>query len=255
MTHMELQRMRTGFCAVLVAISLASCASIRTGSHFDETTNFDAYQTFTWISEDPFIPAPTTIVFSPLTHSKIQASTWSRPRIAVYFIAIGFGFLFLEIAFIQKFILYLGHPLYAAAAVLLIFLVFAGLGSQFAQRKRFHAIWPVIIILSLGVLELIALGMLFNMLSGLTAPMKFFGSVVMLGPLAFCMGMPFPLALTEIGADVPDLIPWAWGVNGFVSVVTPSSPVGRALQGARAGDSFEVVIRGRDREWTVVDLC
>ena len=153
------------------------------------------------------------------THDKVQASTWSRPRIALYFFAIGFGFLFLEIAFIQKFILYLGHPLYAAAVVLAIFLVFAGLGSQFAQRQRFHAIWPVIIILSLGVLELIASGMLFNVLSGLAVPMKIFVAVVMLGPLAFCMGMPFPLALTEIGADVPDLIPWAWAVNGCASVI------------------------------------
>jgi len=45
------------------------------------------------------------------------------------------------------------------------------------------------------------------------------------------------------------------GGDGFVSVITPSSPVGRALHGSRAGDSFEIVIAGRDREWTVVDVC
>jgi transcription elongation GreA/GreB family factor len=45
------------------------------------------------------------------------------------------------------------------------------------------------------------------------------------------------------------------GGDGFVSVITPHSPVGRALQGSRAGDSFEVVIHGKDREWTVVDVC
>ncbi len=45
------------------------------------------------------------------------------------------------------------------------------------------------------------------------------------------------------------------GGDGFVSVVTPASPVGRALQGARPGDSFEVIVRGRDLEWTVVDVC
>ena len=44
------------------------------------------------------------------------------------------------------------------------------------------------------------------------------------------------------------------GGDGFVVVVTPKSPVGKALMGARAGDSFEIVIDGRDREWTVVDL-
>jgi len=45
------------------------------------------------------------------------------------------------------------------------------------------------------------------------------------------------------------------GGDGFVSVVTPASPVGRSLRGSSAGDSFEVVIQGQDREWTVVDVC
>ena len=154
-----------------------------------------------------------------MTRDKLRGTAWTRPRIASYFFAIGIGFLFLEIAFIQKFILYLGHPLYAAAVVLAIFLIFAGMGSRFAQRKNFHAIWPVTIILSLGGIELVASGMLFNVLSGLAVPMKVLVAAFMLGPLAFCMGMPFPLALTEIGVDVPDLIPWAWAVNGCASVI------------------------------------
>lgn len=45
------------------------------------------------------------------------------------------------------------------------------------------------------------------------------------------------------------------GGDGFISVVTPASPVGRSLQGAHPGDSFEVIVKGQDREWTVVDLC
>lgn len=45
------------------------------------------------------------------------------------------------------------------------------------------------------------------------------------------------------------------GGDGFVVVVAPKSPVGKALVGARVGDSFEVVVDGRDREWTVVDLA
>ena len=44
------------------------------------------------------------------------------------------------------------------------------------------------------------------------------------------------------------------GGDGFVVVVTPRSPVGKALLGSRAGDSFEIVVDGRDREWTVVDV-
>ena len=45
------------------------------------------------------------------------------------------------------------------------------------------------------------------------------------------------------------------GGDGFISVVTPNSPVGRALMGSRVADSFEIVIDGKDREWTVVDVC
>jgi transcription elongation GreA/GreB family factor len=44
------------------------------------------------------------------------------------------------------------------------------------------------------------------------------------------------------------------GGDGFVVVVTPKSPVGKALMGSRSGDSFEIIVDGRDREWTVVDL-
>ena len=79
------------------------------------------------------------------------AASWSRTRIVVYFFSIGLGFLFLEIAFIQKFILFLGHPLYAAAVVLAIVLVFAGMGSQYGQAKQIRAIWPVAFIIALGV--------------------------------------------------------------------------------------------------------
>ena len=45
------------------------------------------------------------------------------------------------------------------------------------------------------------------------------------------------------------------GGDGFVVVVTPGSPVGKALVGGRIDDSFEIVVDGRDREWTIVDLC
>jgi len=38
--------------------------------------------------------------------------------------------------------------------------------------------------------------------------------------LGFCMGMPFPLGLAKLAALAPDFIPWAWGINGFASVVS-----------------------------------
>jgi len=144
---------------------------------------------------------------------------WSRRRIIVYFLAIGLGFLFLEIAFIQKFILYLGHPLYAAAVVLALFLIFAGFGSHYGRTRKFHVIWPVAIILSLGLLDLAAAYFLFDAVNWLPVPIKILIAVLMLGPLAFSMGMPFPLALAEVGSETSELIPWAWAVNGCASVI------------------------------------
>ena len=44
------------------------------------------------------------------------------------------------------------------------------------------------------------------------------------------------------------------GGDGFVKVITPDSPMGRSLAGARVGDTIEIVVAGRDREWTVMDL-
>jgi len=144
---------------------------------------------------------------------------WGRPRIVAYFFAIGLGFLFVEIAFMQKFILFLGHPLYAAAVVLAVFLVFAGMGSQYGQGKQIHVIWPVAFILGLGGVDLLIANFLFSALIWLPAAMKILIAILLFGPLAFCMGMPFPLALTAVGADAPELIPWAWAVNGCASVI------------------------------------
>ncbi len=168
------------------------------------------------------IAASLILIFLPITarsYSPIAHTAWSRWRIIIYFFAIGLGFLFLEIAFIQKFILYLGHPLYAAAVVLALFLVFAGLGSHYGRKGKFHVVWPVVIILGLGILDLIIAYFLFDAVNWLPISIKILIAVLMLGPLAFSMGMPFPLALTGVGAETPDLIPWAWAVNGCASVI------------------------------------
>ncbi len=144
---------------------------------------------------------------------------WSRARVAAYFFVIGLGFLFLEIAFMQKFILYLGNPLYAAAVILAIFLIFAGMGSRHVQAKRIHAKRPAAMIIGLGAVDLFTVNYLFDALNPLPWIMKIVLAILLLGPLAFNMGMLFPLAMAGIGAQEPNLIPWAWSVNGCASVI------------------------------------
>lgn len=159
-----------------------------------------------------------------LLHNKKE--NISRSRISGYFIALGLAFLFVEIAFIQKFILFLHHPLYATAMVLASFLLFAGIGSAWSQRyanppsDKIGVKRAVTGIISVGMLYLLALGPLFSMLNWLPIFVKVAISVLLIAPLAFCMGMPFPLGMARLGKAAPAYIPWMWGVNGCASVLS-----------------------------------
>lgn len=147
-------------------------------------------------------------------------------RVFGYFLALGLAFLFIEIAFIQKFILFLHHPLYAVAVVLASFLIFAGFGSAFSRRyhqgnTHYSGIkWATSGIILLGVFYLLFLGPIFSMMLGWPILVKALAAIILIAPLALCMGMPFPLGLSLLGERSPHLIPWAWGVNGCASVLS-----------------------------------
>lgn len=145
-----------------------------------------------------------------------------------YFFLLGLAFLFVEIAFIQKFILFLSHPLYAIAVVLAGFLGFAGLGSAcspwLASRLRGGArdavAVAVVLLAAIVLLYLALLPALFARMIGAGDAVRIAMSLALIAPLAFFMGMPFPLGLRRLAAEAPDFIPWAWALNGFASVVS-----------------------------------
>ena len=132
--------------------------------------------------------------------------------------------MFIEIAFIQKFVLFLSHPLYAVAVVLFAFLLFAGIGS--AASKRWHdGSAPVLRHAELAVVGAIALSAalclgllpwLFRNAIGPPDAARILISAARIAPLAFFMGMPFPWGLARV--EDARLIPWAWGINGCASV-------------------------------------
>ena len=151
----------------------------------------------------------------------------ARMGVAVYFASLGFAFMFVEIAFIQKFILFLAHPLYAVAVVLCAFLVFAGLGSRYSRRlaaegDRFagHPLqWLVAAIAGIALVYLVALPSVFRHLMSLPDFARIAISIALIAPLAFAMGMPFPLGLARLAGRHDALMPWAWGVNACASVI------------------------------------
>jgi hypothetical protein len=145
-----------------------------------------------------------------------------RWRFPAYFAAIGTAFMFVEIAFIQKFILFLHHPLYAVSVVLCAFLVFAGMGSLLSARwyKKISLLKIASGIAVFSVLYMFLLPGLFNWLVQIPGEFKIPVSVFLIAPLAFLMGMPFPLGLSLVSHRCPAWIPWAWAINGCASVIS-----------------------------------
>ncbi|UCG13093.1 MAG: hypothetical protein JSU72_00940 [Deltaproteobacteria bacterium] len=140
----------------------------------------------------------------------------------VYFLLLGFAFLALEISLMQRFTLLMGDPLLAAAGVLSGFLFFAGLGSIYAQRWTHKPAWAIFlaglgIALSAPLVFLLSKWLL-GPVSTWTTASRFVVLLILLAPLAFLMGWPFPAGMRLLERWSPGLMPWAWGLNGFASV-------------------------------------
>ena len=168
------------------------------------------------------------LILLPLTAARRDWPRGTGARMGSYFLLLGFAFLFIEMAFIQKFILFLSHPLYSVAVILSSFLVFAGVGSAWSDsaagllKARGHE--PVLVAVGcIAVLALVYMKVLpiaFDRFIGSSDLLKIILTNVFVAPLAFMMGMPFPLGLKRVADLAPHFIPWAWGINGFASVVS-----------------------------------
>ncbi|MEN8177858.1 MAG: SAM-dependent methyltransferase [Pseudomonadota bacterium] len=146
-------------------------------------------------------------------------------KVVGYFFAIGLAYLFVEIAFLQKFILFLSHPIYAVAVVLCGFLIFSGLGSRYSEKILnggiFKSLFTVMLLLSgISLVYLLLIPALFVWLADLPGPGKALISLLLIAPVAFCMGLPFPQGLSKVAEAAPQLIPWAWGINGCASLLS-----------------------------------
>jgi hypothetical protein len=134
------------------------------------------------------------------------------------------GFLLIEVAYLHRMSLLLGHPIYSAAAVLGCFLLFAGAGSRTASVLRncssspsAAACWMVA-----GAAALLQLTDPGTWVAAQSLSLAGRGCVLLaaVGPIAFLMGMPFPLGLVRLSDTWPGGVVWAWGVNGCASVVS-----------------------------------
>ena len=144
----------------------------------------------------------------------------------LYFIAIGLGYIMVEIAFIQRFVLFLGYPTYALTVVIFLMLLSSGAGSL-VSRKWFAEPTRVVVALGFVVIALLAyvfvLPHMLEAMIGLPFAAKLAMSGVLLIPLGFAMGMPFPSGLRAISAAASTAkhgaVEWAWAMNAASSVL------------------------------------
>ncbi len=148
----------------------------------------------------------------------------------LYFASIGLGFMFVEVSLIQKMILTLEIPFYAAAAVLTSILIGSGMGSLLSHR--FPGLRRPYMLIALSFL-IIVYSLLIPPLSGTVSqyslPLKILLTFTFLIPLSMLMGIPFPTGLKALGERCPDLIPWAWAINGCLSILAPIAAIMLAM--------------------------
>jgi hypothetical protein len=171
------------------------------------------------------------LILLPLffVQTEIKKTANRRRNIIFYFLAIGLAFLFIEIAFIQKFTLILSQPLYAVAVAICAFLIFSGLGSLYVQRRMIASSSSIIAVLlrrsvimigAIIVIYILLLPLISSSIMGMPETARIISAFVLAAPLAFFMGMPFPLGMATLQLTSPGLIPWAWGINGCASVLS-----------------------------------
>lgn len=167
----------------------------------------------------------------PLAWSGVRGGQRVTPLL--YFVAVGLGYILVEIAFIQRFVLFLGHPTYALTVVVFLLLLSSGLGSLRSRRWLAEPgkVWIPLLVISGGILlYVVALPRLLNTSIGLPFVAKLFVSGGFLIPLGFFMGMPFPTGLRALapagGTEAfskneaaENAVEWAWALNAGASVL------------------------------------
>jgi hypothetical protein len=154
--------------------------------------------------------------------ASVGVQTTGAWRYFCYFGSLGLGFMFLEIPMMQKMMLFLGHPTYSLSVVLATILGFAGLGSlvsgRFDMLRRDNFRNLVVAVVVLVVLAALGSRYMLPQLLGYAMPVRIAIAVAFLAPVAFVLGMPFPTGIRLLSEHAPQLMPWGWAINGFLSV-------------------------------------
>lgn len=164
-----------------------------------------------------------TLALPPLLlGSRLPSHAGVRAFLA-YFVLIGVGYILIQVALIQKFVLFLGHPTYALTVIVFSMLIASGLGSYYSSRilAGRDARWRLAL---LGVAAFVAIlavlaGPMTSGLVGLPLAARVVVTAFAILPAGFLMGMPFPTGLARLDALHKPAVRWAWALNAASSVL------------------------------------
>jgi hypothetical protein len=161
-----------------------------------------------------------------VTMRKVWRELPRKGSSALYFAALGLGFMFFEITLIQRLVLFLGYPTYSLTVTLASLLAFTGVGALLSARLTFPArrvvaiLAPAIVVL--GALYMFVLPMLTDALLTTGLAVRVAVAFVVLAPLGVTLGMFMPLGLGAVAGLTEhreEYVAWGWAVNGFASVI------------------------------------
>lgn len=164
-----------------------------------------------------------TLALPPLLLGARLPSEPGVRRFLLYFVSIGIGYILIQLALIQKFVLFLGHPTYSLTVIIFSMLVSSGMGSYYSRKlntgepKRWR---KTLVIVTVMVLILAAVvGPITSFGVGWPLWLKIPIAVLLIAPAGFVMGMPFPTGLSYLEKKHSPSVRWAWSLNAASSVM------------------------------------
>jgi predicted membrane-bound spermidine synthase len=188
----------------------------------------------------------TILILLPLFRYSRQGLQFDNQwRYLSYFAFLGLGFIMIEISFIQRFTLYLGQPVYTLAVIIAGLLLFTGVGSYLSGKLDIGSSTLRKKYVPLLLITLIATSLLTPILFKYTIQWNLVARIIMtillLCPLGIFLGMPFPTGIKTVSGESTSFIPWAWGVNGFFTVI---GSVGAVILGMMFGFKIVILLAG-----------
>jgi len=163
-----------------------------------------------------FVVGPLAVVGGPLPRGWFG---W-----LAYFGALGAGFMLIEVSVLQRFVLLLGHPVYSLTVTLFSLLLGTGVGAAWSRRVKDEALArsasvALLLVAAVGVFVIAAVTPVISWAIPFARAARIAIAVGLLAPIGMLLGIPMPTGLRLLQARAPEMVTWAWGINGALSVL------------------------------------